>query len=306
MPKTILVTGGAGFIGSHICHMLVERGHDVHVIDDFSTGKKANLPKKVTIHEMDIRAKQVAAVMRKVSPDAVIHLAASIDLQASLAAPKDDADVNIIGSLNVLEAAIAAGVRHFTFSSSAAVYDNTGLMPLPEEGPTRPSTPYGIAKLAVEQYLHVMHHARGIHTAVLRFANVFGPRQTPKGEAGVVAVFMQKLKKGDAPTIYGDGEQTRDFVYVGDVAACVVMVAEKATHGTFNVGSARETTVKSLYEKMATASGVKVEPVYAPARLHEDRRSALDSRKAAGVIGWRAMTPLDQGLKKTWESLTKK
>ncbi|MBI4457895.1 NAD-dependent epimerase/dehydratase family protein, partial [Candidatus Uhrbacteria bacterium] len=299
-------TGGAGFVGSHVCQLLVDRGHTVHVIDDFSTGKKANLPKRVTVHEMDIRAKSVFPAMRKAMPDAVIHLAASIDLQASLAAPKDDADVNIIGSLNVIEAATAAGVRHFTFASSAAVYDSAGHMPLPEEGATRPSTPYGIAKLAVEHYLHVMHHTRGLHAASLRFANVYGPRQTPKGEAGVVAVFMQKLKKGEAPTIYGDGEQTRDFVYAGDVAAAAVMVVEKAIHGVFNVSTGKEISVKALYDKLATASGVKLEPIFAPARANEDRRSALDQRKAAGVIGWRAETTLDVGLKKTWESLAKK
>lgn len=305
MSETVIITGGAGFIGSHVAQLLLDRGHEVHAVDNLSTGKKANLPRKVELHEVDIRAKTLPGLFKKIAPTRVIHLAAHIDVRGSMSAPKDDADINIMGSLNVIEATLLAGAKHLTFASTAAVYGNAGHYPVPEDAAKQPSSPYGIAKLAVEHYLHVAHHFGGLHSAVLRFANVYGPRQNFKGEAGAVAIFFNKVMRGEKVVIYGDGEQTRDFVYAGDVAACAAMVMEKNIHGIFNVSTGRETSVKTLYEKIRTIAGSSEEAEQGPMQPNEDRRSSLDPRKAAGVIGWRAEVSLDVGLRKTFEAFKK-
>lgn len=303
--KTIVVTGGAGFIGSHVVDMLLDRGHSVHVIDDLSTGDRKHVNKPARLHVMDIRSKRTGPLLQKISPDAVVHLAAQIDVRRSIKSPAEDADINICGTLNLLSGALAAGTKHFVFASSAAVYGPPVSLPMPEEAPLRPSSPYGVAKLTVEHYLRIFSEIYGLKTLALRFANVYGPRQAIKGEAGVVAVFMKNLLAGRRSTIFGDGGQTRDFVYVGDVARMVAAAVETGLAGVFNVSTGRETTVNSIYGTMAACAGSDLSPEYGPAVPNEDRRSSLDPAKAAREARWSAEVPVEKGLRLTCEAFKK-
>lgn len=298
----ILVTGGAGFIGSHVVDRLLTRGHLVQVIDDLSHGSRRNIDRRAKLHVLDVRSPRAAALVRRLRPDAIIHLAASIDLRRSMNDPSADASVNILGGLNILAAAVAAGTRHLTFASSAAVYGRDPHVPWKETLPPRPSSPYGAAKLSFEHYLGVFRELRGLRSASMRFANVYGPRQSVRGEAGVVARFAGYFMAGKPPVINGDGRQTRDLVYVGDVADAVVTAMEKRLDGVWNVGTGKETSIVSLAGSMRRIGGFVARPVRGPAAANECRRAAMDTR-AAKRAGFFCGTELEKGLRMTIEYL---
>jgi UDP-glucose 4-epimerase len=298
----ILVTGGAGFIGSHVVDLLIGRGHAVHVIDDLSTGDKANVDKRAQLHVLDIRSKEIAPLLQKISPDSVVHLAAQIDVRRSIKEPAVDADINICGSLNLLTGALAAGTKHFVFASSAAVYGPPATLPLPEDSSLTPSSPYGIAKLAVEHYLRIFGQIFSIESAILRFANVYGPRQAAKGEAGAVAIFLKNILAGRPSVINGDGEQTRDFIYVGDVARMVAAAVDNKLAGVFNVSTGVETSVNRIHQLLSQAAASSISTEHGPAVPNEDRRCSLDPGRAAKAVGWRAEMSIEEGLRLTQEA----
>ena len=303
MSDTIVVTGGAGFIGSHVVDRLLSAGYQVEVIDDLSTGRESNLSPEVKIHKMDIRSPKLADLMMKLKPASVVHLAAQIDVRLSLREPVVDADVNILGGINVVQSAIQAGTEHIVFASSAATYGSPEIIPTPEDAGGRPASPYGVSKLAFEHYLHYFHHMNGIKTAILRFANVYGPRQTVKGEAGVVAIFIKKLMAGGVPIINGDGEQTRDYVYVIDVAEMVTKAVEDKLHGTFNVSTGQETSVNDLTDTLLEVADMKdAEIEHGPAVPNEDKRSCLAPDRAKEVAGWQSQVSVKDGLGLTFQS----
>ncbi len=300
--STVIVTGGAGFIGSHVTDLLIGRGHQVHVIDDLSTGRRANLDRRAKLHVADIRSPRLPALFGRIRPSAVVHLAAQISVRRSTEDPIADADINIIGALNVLRAARAAGVRHVVFASSAAAYGSAKVLPTPETAPLEPSSPYGIAKAAFERYLIAARAAGGPTASVLRFANVYGPRQNSQGEAGVVAIFIDRLSRGRKVTINGDGRQTRDFVYAGDVARAVVSALEKRVNGVFNISTGIETSINRILAELSRIFGSPAKPVRGPSKPNEDRRSCLDPARAAAALGWKAATNVADGLRLTVEA----
>jgi len=292
-----VVTGGAGFIGSNLADVLVERGADVVVVDDLSSGKRDFVNPSATFVEGDIRQGIDAA-----GADVVFHLAAQADVQTSVRRPDHDAAVNVVGTVQVLESARRAGAQVVFASTGGAIYGECD-GPAPEDGPLAPVSPYGIAKLCAEQYLQGWNRIHGSRHVVLRFGNVFGPRQDSSLEGGVVSIFLERLARGEATTIFGDGLQTRDFVYVGDVVDAL-LAAGGHDGGVFNVGTGTETTVLDLHQLCAKAAGVDADPRFEPARLGDARRSVLDVSRAASELGWRARTPLADGLQRTWDWLT--
>jgi UDP-glucose 4-epimerase len=292
-----VVTGGAGFIGSHVVEALLARGDEVHALDDLSKGRRENVPEAATLHEADIRAPD--AVFEAVRPELVVHLAAQADVRVSVERPGYDADVNVLGTLRILEAARPHGAQIVFASTGGAIYGECD-GPAPETAERRPLAPYGTSKLCGEEYLATWNRLYGTRHVSLRFANVYGPRQVPHGEAGVVAIFMGLLASGGTPTIYGDGSQTRDYVYVGDVTRAVVAAIGTAG-GVYNVGTGVETSVVDLYAAIQRAAGVEREPAYAETRLGELQRSVLDVSLAARDLGWRPMRSLADGLAETWE-----
>jgi UDP-glucose 4-epimerase len=290
-----LVTGGAGFIGSHVVDALVARGAAVTVLDDLSTGRRENVNEQATLQEASITDRAATGrVFAAARPELVFHLAAQIDVRRSVTEPQHDLAINVGGTLNVLDAAREANVRHLVFASTGgAIYGETGVVPTPETAPERPLAPYGQAKLAAEGYLRLLGGLHGLRITALRFANVYGPRQDPLGEGGVIAIFCGAAIDGRAVTVFGTGEQTRDFVYVGDVADACVGAAEGAAFGPYNIGTGVETSVVELAREL----GVTWE--HAPARPGEVERSCLDCARAADELGWRAATPLAAGLGRT-------
>ena len=291
-----IVTGGAGFIGSHVAAALLARGDEVHALDDLSKGKRENVPEGATFHETDIRRPD--EVFDAVWPEAVFHLAAQADVRTSVERPDYDADVNVLGTLRILEAARRHDAQVVFASTGGAIYGECD-GPAPETAERRPLAPYGASKLCGEEYLATWNRLYGTSHVSLRFGNVYGPRQEPHGEAGVVAIFMGLLQTGGTPTIYGDGRQTRDYVYVGDVVAAVLAAAGHGG-GVFNVGTGVETSVLELYDAIQRASGVERQPSCAEARLGELQRSVLDVSLAERELGWRPETPLADGLSETW------
>jgi len=291
-----VVTGGAGFIGSNLVDVLVARGDEVVVVDDLSSGKRELLNPGATFVERDIRRGIDAAGAR-----VVFHLAAQADVQTSMRRPAHDAAVNVVGTVEVLEAARAAGA-HVVFSSTGGAIYGECDGPAPEDSPLAPVSPYGIAKLCGEHYLSGWNRIHGSDHVVLRFANVYGPRQDSSLEGGVVSIFLERMARGDETTIFGDGRQTRDFVYVGDVVAALLAAGEHEG-GVYNVGTGKETTVLGLHQACAGVAGVASQPRHEAARLGDARRSVLDVSRAARELGWRARTPLDDGLRRTWEWL---
>jgi UDP-glucose 4-epimerase len=291
-----VVTGGAGFIGSHVVEALLARGDEVHVLDDLSKGRRENVVAGATLHEADIRAPD--AVFESVEPEVVVHLAAQADVRVSVERPDYDADVNVMGTIRILEAARAHGAQIVFASSGGAVYGECD-GPAPETAERRPLAPYGTSKLAGEEYLATWNRLYGTRHVSLRFANVYGPRQVPDGEAGVVAIFMGLLSGGGTPTIYGDGRQTRDYTFVGDVSRAVV-AAIGNDGGVYNIGTGVETSVVDLYAAVQLAAGVEREPAFAEARLGELQRSVLDVALAARDLGWRPECSLEEGLAETW------
>ena len=298
----IVVTGGAGFIGSNIVDAYLEEGHEVHILDDFSTGQKSNLNGKAELHEVDITDPRAARVIERIKPDAMSHHAAQMDVRHSVADPTFDARVNIIGFITLLEAAKNAGVKKVIFASSGgAVYGEQDVFPAPEDHVTRPASPYGVSKRAGELYLSYYQQTFGLPYIALRYANVYGPRQSAKGEAGVVAIFLTLMLAGKTPVINGDGGQTRDYVYVGDVVAANVNALKSSFVGPVNIGTGVETDVITLYQHLRQALGSEIQAVHGPAKAGEQRRSSLDARRATAVLGWRPQVALADGLQRTAE-----
>jgi UDP-glucose 4-epimerase len=290
-----VVTGGAGFIGSHLVDALLARGDEVTVVDSFATGMRENLHDEATVVERDIREDVTDAFT---GADVCFHLAAQADVGTSVERPEYDAEVNVLGTLRVLEAARAAGA-HVVFSSTGGAIYGECERPAREDDPLTPVSPYGASKLAGEQYLATWNRLHGTGHVALRFANVYGPRQLPKLEGGVIAIFMNRIAAGEPVTIFGDGRQTRDFVYVQDVVAALLAAAGHLS-GVFNVGTGVETSVNELYETLRNVTGTDAEPEYAPARLGDLLRSVVDVSLAERELGWRPQRMLADGLAETW------
>ena len=291
-----LVTGGAGFIGSHLVDALLERGDTVAVVDDLSSGRRERVPDGVPLHVADIA--DIGPVAEAERPDVVFHLAAQVDVRKSVADPAFDARVNVAGTAAVLEAARVSGARRVLLASTGgALYGEDVPLPTPEDSPLAPFSPYGASKAAAETYLALYTRLFGLSTMALRFGNVYGPRQDPHGEAGVIAIFAGAAVEGRTVTIYGDGAQTRDYVYVGDVVAGFLAAAGSDATGAVNIGTGVETAVLDL----VTAIGVPAE--HKPARTGEVARSCLDVERADDVLDWRAQVPLGEGLERTLAAL---
>jgi UDP-glucose 4-epimerase len=318
MKMKILVTGGAGFIGSHLADALIERGHRVVVIDNLSTGKKENINKKAKFYKIDICSPRIVEIFKKEKPEIVFHLAAQINVRKSAEDPLFDAKVNILGSLNVIQKFVQLRTSYFkprtsnlklpTFifaSTGGAIYGEAREIPTPENYPENPISPYGIAKLTVENYLGFYKENFGLKFVSLRFSNVYGPRQDPKGEAGVVAIFIEKLLKGERSTIFGDGKQTRDFIFVEDVvSACLKAMEYKGKKEIFNIGTGIETSINELYKIISKSLRTKIKPKYASEKPGDLKRSCLDISLAKRELKWRPKYNLEKGLEKTINSFS--
>jgi UDP-glucose 4-epimerase len=304
-----LVTGGAGFIGSNLVDALVARGDNVAVIDNLATGKRENLEHAIAngaeLIELDVRdAEAVAAAVERVVPEVIFHLAAQIDVRKSVADPAHDSRVNVEGTINVLAAAQASGVRRLiNTSTGGAIYGEGQILPAPEDHPVAPESPYGLSKFCAENYCALFTRLHGLSTVSLRYGNVYGPRQDPLGEAGVIAIFCGKLLDGGRPQIFGDGKQTRDYVYVGDVVDANLRAVDSDVTGAFNVGRGVATSVLDIVEALATQSDNGFEADHLPARTGEVQHIALDPSRTKAELGWEAQVDLDQGLARTLDSL---
>ena len=300
-----LVTGGAGFIGSNLVDALLARGDEVTVLDDLSTGHRENLDgaDRAELVEGDIRdGAGVADLVARTEPEVIFHLAAQIDVRRSVADPAFDARTNVEGTINVLQAAQAAGVpRVVNTSSGGAIYGEGRTIPAPEDHPVAPEAPYGLSKFCAEQYCEIFNRLHGLSTVSLRYGNVYGPRQDPLGEAGVIAIFCGKMLEGGQATIFGDGRQTRDYVYVGDVVDANLLAAESQANGPFNIGLGREVSVVDLVEALRPLGDLSVE--HAPERPGEVMHIALDTSRARDELGWEAKVGLEDGLERTLASL---
>jgi UDP-glucose 4-epimerase len=296
-----IVTGGAGFIGSHVADALLARGDEVHVVDDLSSGSREHVPGGAELHELDIRGDELGSLVGEVQPELVFHLAAQADVGTSVARPAFDADVNVVGTIRVLEAARSVGARLVFSSTGGAIYGECE-RPAREDDERRPLSPYGTSKLAGEEYLATWNRLHGTSHAACRLANVYGPRQRSSLEGGVVAIFLERMREGEAAQIYGDGNQTRDFVFVGDVVEAL-LAAASGPGGVFNVGTGQETTVSALHRLCARAAGVDTQPQSAAERPGDLRRSVLDASLARRELGWRARTTLEEGVARTWASV---
>jgi UDP-glucose 4-epimerase len=298
--RTVCVTGGAGFIGSHVAEALLARGHRVLIVDDLSSGRKENVPAGAEFHELDIRSPEAAVLVRDAGVEVLVHHAAQMDVRRSVTDPANDASVNVVGTLNLMEGGRRAGLKQVIFASTGgAMYGEQEHFPADEGHPARPLSPYGVAKLAVERYLYFYHAEYGIDAIALRYANVYGPRQNPHGEAGVVAIFLDRLLAGREAVINGDGLQTRDYVYVADVVASNLAALGRPGFGIYNVGTARETSVVELYGLLAAAVGVTRPPSHGPAKAGEQRRSVITSELLGRELGVRLGTTLEDGLRNT-------
>jgi UDP-glucose 4-epimerase len=295
-----LVTGGAGFIGSMLVDALLGDGTEVSVVDDLSRGRREQVADAAAFHHVDIGGAGFAPVVAAVAPDIVFHLAAQIDVRRSVSDPVLDTRINVLGTVNVLDACVRAGVRRVVFASSGgALYGDTDVLPTPETHPCAPASAYGAAKLAGESYGAVFSHVHGLEFVALRYANVYGPRQDPHGEAGVVAIFAERLLDGRDPVINGDGSQTRDYVHVDDVVAANLRAAQTTHLGAFNIGTGVECDVNELYAHIARAAGVTRAPQHGPGMAGEQRRSVLDISRAAELLDWRPRVGLAEGLSQT-------
>lgn len=303
MVLKILVTGGAGFIGSHIVDAYVQRGHHVVIIDNLSTGRRSNINPGATFYELDIRDfAKVHEVFRREKFDVVNHQAAQMDVRRSVTDPMFDASVNVVGVLSVLECCLKTGVSQAIFASSGgAIYGEQDYFPADEKHVTRPTSPYGVAKLATENYLFYYKTVHSIESVSLRYANVYGPRQNPEGEAGVVAIFTSKMLRGDQPVINGDGKQTRDYVFVEDVVQANVLALGYQGSDVFNVGTGIETDVNQLFQLLRTLTTSLAREVHGPAKQGEQTRSVLSAMKISGRLAWKPTVSLEQGLRRTVE-----
>ncbi len=298
----ILVTGGAGFIASHITDAFIDAGHDVVVLDDLSTGFEKNINPKAKFVKANICDVSLAELFEKEKFDVVNHHAAQMDVRRSVADPAFDANTNIIGTLNLLQNCVKHGVKKFMFASTGgAVYGEQEYFPADEQHPTSPVSPYGISKLAVEKYLFFYNKQYGLNYTILRYANIYGPRQNPFGEAGVIAIFTTKLLKGEQPIINGDGLQTRDYVYVGDVVKANLLTLEATGDKIFNVGTAKETDVNNIFCTLNSIIGNGQKEKHGPTAPGEQLRSVITSDKLFKTYNWKPSTQIDEGLKFTVE-----
>jgi len=296
----VLVTGGAGFIGSHLVDRLIQEGHEVVVVDNLSTGKRRNLNRAARFFKLDIQSWRLERVFRNERPNVVMHLAAQMDVRKSVEDPVFDAQVNVLGTLNVLQQAVRHGVRKVVFSSSGgAIYGEQEIYPAPESHVTRPLSPYGISKLCGEQYLSYYQRVSGLQVVNLRYANVYGPRQDPDGEAGVVAIFIQKLLNNEQAIVNGNGRQTRDFVYVEDVVEANLAVMGQETQGTYNVGTGEETSINDVLRILVGHTNSTCKELHGPAKHGEQVRSVIDASKIRQELSWEPRTELSEGLKRT-------
>ena len=294
----VLVTGGAGFIGSHVAEALLARGEDVVVLDDLTSGRRERLPDGVELVEGDIREPQ-DELFAGVKPTVCYHLAAQIDVRVSVSRPAHDAQINVLGTVNMLQAALEHGTQIVFSSTGGAIYGECD-RPATEDAPRRPIAPYGTSKLAAEEYLATYNRLYGTSHVSLRYGNVYGPRQDPHGEAGVVAIFFARLLAGEAPRVFGDGAQTRDYVFVGDVARATLAAAGR-DGGVYNVGTGRETSVVELLELCQRIAGTSVDADFEPARPGDLQRNVIDPSRAVDELGWRPERSLEDGLRETYE-----
>lgn len=299
------MTGGAGFVGSHVVDRLVADGHVVAVVDDLSSGRREHVNRHAALHVCDIRTPGLGAVLDTARPEAVVHLAAQAAVPRSVADPVFDAAVNVMGTLNLLEACQRVGVKRVVYiSTGGAGYGDTDVLPTPEQHPSWPTSPYGVSKVAAEMYVACWAGLTGSSGLSLRLANIYGPRQSPEGEAGVVAIFAHRLLAGQPCIVNGDGEQTRDYVYVEDVADAVARALERpGAKGVVNISTGRETSVNTIYGLLARAAGVGRPAQHGPARPGEQRRSVLDNRRARALLGWEPRVALEDGLARTVAAL---
>ena len=297
----ILVTGGCGFIGSHLVDELIKQGHRVVVVDNLSTGKKENLNHKARFYQIDIQDPEISQIFQKEKPEVVFHFAAQIDVRKSVEDPMSDAKINILGSLNLIQDFIqVSGHKKFIFASSGgAIYGDTNVIPTPEGHLENPESPYGITKLTVEKYLWFYKKAYGLDYLSLRLANVYGPCQNSKGEAGVVAIFADKMLSGSQPIINGSGCQTRDFVYVKDVVESALLAMKKEKSGIYNIGTAKETSINEIFRKIKELTGSNCQEIHGPEKPGEQKRSCLDYSKAKKELNWQPKYNLEEGLKET-------
>ena len=304
-----VVTGGAGFIGSNLVDALLERGDEVVIVDNLTTGKRENIEQALAngarLVEADIRDGQALAdLFEEVRPDVVFHFAAQIDVRKSVADTPLDAMINVVGTISVLEAALKVGARVVNSSTGGAIYGEGRTIPAPEDHPAEPEAPYGQSKFAAEGYLELYRRLHGLSTISLRYGNVYGPRQDPLGEAGVIAIFCGKLLDGSKPTVFGDGLQTRDYVYVGDVVAANIAAAESEATGPFNIGTGRQTTVLDIVEALGEIAGRDFEAELAPERPGEVRHIALDFTRAREELGYEPKVDLREGLERTLKAVS--
>jgi len=295
----VLVTGGAGFIGSHLVDASIQQGHQVVVVDNLSTGRLENVNPAATFYQVDIGSPELERIFEKEKPETVDHQAAQTVIQKSMEDPVFDARQNILGSLNLISQCLRFGVKKIVYASSAGVYGEPKYGPVDENHPVAPISYYGISKHTVEHYLHLRHLENSPSYAVLRYANVYGPRQSSKGEAGVVAIFANQMLRGERATIFGKGDKTRDYVYVADVVTANLLAMEKSISGVFNIGTGVETSDQEMFDLLAGLTGYGDSPHYAPVRKGEIHRICLDSGKAQKEIGWQPQFALREGLAET-------
>lgn len=297
----ILVTGGAGFIGSHVAELCLKEGHYTVILDNLSTGTMDNVPAGTVFYEEDICSPALSEILRQENIDIVFHHAAQIDVQTSVKYPQVDARINIMGTINLLEACKQAGTKKVVYASSAALYGDPCYLPVDENHPLQPQSCYGVSKQVPEQYLQVYSKLYGLDFTVLRYANVYGPRQAVSGEGGVVAIFINALLAGKTAQIYGDGEQTRDFIFVRDVARANLAAVHQGSGQVINISTGKATTVNELYKIIRETCQASYSPEYKPERPGDIRHSYLDCSKAQTVLNWKPMVALGQGIKETVE-----
>jgi UDP-glucose 4-epimerase len=302
----ILVTGGAGFIGSNVADGFIRQGHKVTIIDNLSTGFESNLNKKAKFYKVDIRSAVIDKIFEKIKPDILCHHAAQIDVRKSTNDPILDADINILGSLNLLNACVKLKVKKFIFASTGgAIYGEQDYFPADEKHPANPLSPYGVTKLTIEKYLHFYRETYGIEYVSLRYANVYGPRQNPLGEAGVVAIFAKRLLSKKEAVIYGDGTQTRDFVFVDDAVGSNLLALNFPKSDIFNIGTNIETNINTVFRLLKKMTGSNQKEIHAPPKPGEQQRSVLDYSKAKRILGWSPKHSLEEGIAKTVEFFQK-
>jgi UDP-glucose 4-epimerase len=296
----VLVTGGAGFVGSHVCDRLARDGHELVILDDLSTGRVAQVHPAARFYQMELDSPWLDELFAVERPDALVHLAAQASVRRSVADPVFDARVNVLGTIALLQAAVRHEVRRFLFSSTGgAIYGEATVVPTPEDYPPSPVSPYGTSKLAAELMLTTFHTMSGLSYAALRYANVYGPRQDPHGEAGVVAIFTRQLLAGNEAIVNGDGQQTRDFVYVADVAEANALALTSQAGGAFNVGTGKETSINEIFRLLQDLTGSRQVERHGPPKAGEQRRSAVDATRIGRELGWRPTTALRDGLAET-------